>query len=333
MAKYMVSALYKFVTLKDFAELQEPILEICKANKVMGTILLAEEGINGTIAGPENGILAVLKYLRADSRLSDLPDKQSWADEAPFYRMKVRLKREIVTLGVAELNPSENAGTYVKPSEWNELIASDDVLVVDTRNDYEVEIGTFEGALDPKTTSFREFPAWVENQLKGRNETKIAMFCTGGIRCEKSTAYMKSLGYENVYHLQGGILKYLEEVPANESLWQGECFVFDHRVSVGHGLKPGPYDLCHACRHPITEEDKQSDKFIKGVSCPKCVDEHSTAQKKRFADRQHQIDLAKERNQQHIAVDIKQAKQAKEQKRKRARELSRKGQAQHSANL
>ena len=298
----------------------------------MGTILLAEEGINGTIAGPENGVKAVLKFLRADYRLSGLADKQSWADEAPFYRIKVRLKREIVTLGVPELNPAENAGIYVKPSEWNDLIASDDVVVVDTRNDYEVDIGTFKGALDPKTTSFREFPSWVKNQLKGRNDTKIAMFCTGGIRCEKSTAYMKSLGYENVYHLEGGILKYLEEVPPNESLWQGECFVFDHRVSVGHGLKTGPYDLCHACRHPITEEDKHSDNFIKGVSCPRCHDEHSIAQKKRFADRQHQIDLAKQRNQQHIAVDIKQAKKVKEQKRKRARELSRKGQAQHSAN-
>lgn len=332
MTKHLVSALYKFVTLNDFADLQEPILEICKVNDVMGTILLAKEGINGTIAGPENGILAVLKYLRTDSRLSDLPDKQSWAEEAPFYRMKVRLKQEIVTLGVPELNPSENAGTYVKPSEWNELISGDNVLVVDTRNDYEVEIGTFEGALDPKTTNFREFPSWVKSQLKDRNETKIAMFCTGGIRCEKSTAYMKSLGYEDVYHLEGGILKYLEEVPSSESMWQGECFVFDHRVSVGHGLKPGPYDLCHACRHPITEEDKNTDKFIKGVSCPRCHDEHSADQKKRFSDRQRQIDLAKQRGEQHIAVDIKQAKLAKEKQRKKARELSRKGQVHHSAN-
>jgi UPF0176 protein len=321
MAKFLVSAFYKFVTLKDFAQLQEPLLEVCKTNEVMGTILLAKEGINGTIAGPENGVKAVLKFLRSDKRLSDLVDKQSWADKAPFYRMKVRLKREIVTLGVPELNPSENAGTYVKPTEWNELIASDDVVVVDTRNDYEVEIGTFKGALDPKTISFREFPAWVEDHLKGRNETKIAMFCTGGIRCEKSTAYMKSLGYENVYHLEGGILKYLEEVPSNESLWQGECFVFDQRVSVGQGLKPGSYDLCHACRHPITDEDKQSDRFVMGVSCPRCHDEHSAAQKKRFADRQRQIELAKQRNEQHIAVDIKKAKKAKEQKRKNARQM------------
>jgi len=322
MTKFLVSAFYKFVTLQDFAQLQEPLLEVCKTNGVMGTILLAREGINGTIAGPQDGVRAVLNYLRSDNRLGDLAEKQSWADDAPFYRMKVRLKREIVTLGVPELNPSQNAGTYVKPSEWNELIASDDVVVVDTRNDYEVEIGTFKGALDPKTVSFREFPAWVDKNLKGRNETRIAMFCTGGIRCEKSTAYMKSLGYENVYHLEGGILKYLEEVPSEESLWQGECFVFDQRVSVGHDLKPGPYDLCHACRHPITEEDKQSDMFVIGVSCPRCHDEHSQAQKKRFADRQRQMELAKQRNEQHIAADIKKAKKAKEQKRKEARDMS-----------
>ncbi len=325
MAKHLVSALYKFVTLNNFEEMQEPILEVCKTNKVMGTILLAKEGINGTIAGPEAGIQAVMSYLRKDARLRDLTDKKSYAVEPPFYRMKVRLKKEIVTLGVGELNPAENAGTYVKPEDWNELISSEDVLIVDTRNDYEVEIGTFKGALDPKTKNFREFPAWVKNQLKGRNETKVAMFCTGGIRCEKSTAYMRSLGYEDVYHLEGGILKYLEKVPATESLWEGECFVFDHRVSVGHGLKPGPYDLCHACRHPITEEDKQSEHFVKGVSCPRCADAHSAEQLKRFTDRQRQIDLAKGRNENHIALDISKAKLQKKKQRAHAREMSNKG--------
>lgn len=328
MNNFLVSALYKFVTLENLSDLQESILEICKTNNVMGTILLASEGINGTISGPEAGVKNVLRYLRKDSRLSDLVDKQSWAEEAPFYRMKVRLKKEIVTLGVPGLNPAENAGTYVKPDEWNELISGEDVLVVDTRNDYEVEIGTFKGALDPKTKSFREFPAWVESQLKGRNETKIAMFCTGGIRCEKSTAYMRSLGYENVYHLEGGILKYLEETPADESLWQGECFVFDHRVSVGHGLEQGPYDLCHACRHPITDEDKQSDKYIKGVSCPRCVGAHTDAQLRRFTDRQQQIDLAESRNETHIAANIMEAKRHKEEQRAIARRKSQKGKAQ-----
>jgi len=328
MTKHLVSALYKFVVLNDYKELQQPILECCKKNNVMGTLLLAKEGINGTISGPEEGVNSVLRFLRNDERFLDLVDKKSWTDEPPFYRMKVRLKREIVTLGVPDLNPSECAGTYVKPAEWNELISRDDVLLVDTRNDYEVDIGTFEGAIDPKTTSFRELPIWVENNLSGRNETKIAMFCTGGIRCEKSTAYLRSLGYEEVYHLEGGILKYLEEIPQEDSLWKGECFVFDHRVSVGHGLKPGPYDLCHACRHPITSEDKRSDLYIKGVACPRCHDEHSAAQKKRFADRQKQIDLASARNEQHIAVDIKQAKARKLEQKNRAREMSQKPAAQ-----
>ena len=328
MAKYLVSAFYEFVALENFAELQEPILEVCKTNSVMGTILLAEEGINGTIAGPESGVNSVLDYLRKDHRFHDLTDKQSWSNDLPFYRIKVRLKKEIVTLGVRQLNPSKNAGVHVKPSDWNALISSEDVLVVDTRNDYEVEIGTFKGALDPKTTSFREFPAWVEERLKGRNQTKIAMFCTGGIRCEKSTAYMRSLGYENVYHLEGGILKYLEEIPSSESLWQGECFVFDQRVSVGHGLEPGRFDLCHACRHPITDEDKQSDNYVKGVSCPRCINQHSTAQLKRFSDRQRQIELAKSRGADHIAADISQAKLLKEMQRANARKRSQSARAQ-----
>lgn len=331
MSKYLVSALYKFVELSDFREMQQPILDCCKSNDVMGTLLLAKEGINGTIAGPENGVTAVLAFLRADDRLNDLTDKKSWADKPPFYRMKVRLKREIVTLGVPGLNPSENVGIYVKPTDWNALISRDDVLLVDTRNDYEVDIGTFRGAVDPKTTSFRQLPQWVENNLKGRNQTKVAMFCTGGIRCEKSTAYLRSLGYDEVYHLQGGILKYLEEIPPEESLWQGECFVFDHRVSVGHGLKPGPYDLCHACRHPITDEDKLSNLYIKGVSCPRCHDEHSAAQKKRFADRQRQIDLANARNEPHIAVDIKRAKARKLERKALAKEMSLKSH-NHTAN-
>jgi len=304
MSKFLVAALYKFVSLPDFHDLQKPILAKCQEEGVMGTLLLAEEGINGTVAGSEKGIRNLLAYLKKDPRFSDLDHKESWAEnENPFYRMKVRLKKEIVALGVKGVSPTKEVGEYVNPEDWNALIEDPDVVVIDTRNDYEVSIGTFKGAVDPKTTTFREFPEWFRAQKNLHNKPKIAMFCTGGIRCEKSTSFLKAEGFEDVYHLNGGILKYLETVPEAESLWEGECFVFDQRVSVGHGLKQGPYDLCHACRHPITEEDKHSKHYLAGVSCPKCHDKMSADQRKRFSERQHQIQLAKARGETHIAAD------------------------------
>lgn len=301
--EYLVAALYKFVELPDFADLQSPIRAVCDENGVKGTLLLAAEGINGTIAGPEAGLRRVLAYLNGIPAFDGLVHKESWAKEPPFPRMKVRLKKEIVTMGVPGIDPNQVVGTYVKPRDWNALISDPDVVVVDTRNDYEVAIGTFEGAVDPKTKSFREFPAWAEaHESELRKPKKVAMFCTGGIRCEKSTAFMKEQGYDQVFHLEGGILKYLEEVPEEQSLWHGECFVFDDRVSVGHGLKPGPYDMCHACRRPISDEDKASTHYLKGVSCPHCFDETSEEQKARFAERQKQIALAKERGELHLGV-------------------------------
>lgn len=316
MSDYLVAALYKFVSLPDFAELQQPILQCCKINQVMGTILLADEGINGTVAGPEKGVNALLSFLRTDARFDDLEHKESRATENPFHRMKVRLKKEIVTMGVENISPINQAGEYVDPQDWNALISDPDVVVIDTRNDYEVSIGTFKGAVDPKTTSFREFPEWFRAQKNLHKKPKIAMFCTGGIRCEKSTSFLKAEGFEDVFHLQGGILKYLESVPKEESLWEGECFVFDQRVSVGHGLKQGPYDLCHACRHPITEEDKQADTFMPGVSCPRCHDKLSDDQRHRFSERQRQIELAKARGEVHIAADQQAQREAKREARK-----------------
>ncbi|MCH8031007.1 MAG: rhodanese-related sulfurtransferase, partial [Bacteroidetes bacterium] len=260
------------------------------------------EGINGTMAGPPEGVRNVLEFLKSDERLADLEHKESHAEEPPFYRMKVRLKREIVTMGVPEVNPNETVGIYVIPEDWNDLISDPDVVLVDVRNDYEVAIGTFKGAINPNTKSFRELPAWLREQFAGREKTKVAMFCTGGIRCEKSTAFLRSEGFEEVYHLQGGILKYLETVPEKESLWEGECFVFDQRVAVKHGLEQGSYDQCFACRMPISEEEKRSDQYVKGVSCPHCYDEFPQERKHRFAERQKQIDLARQRGEQHIGV-------------------------------
>ena len=300
MTELCVAALYHFARLDDYRELQAPLLEKCMAEDIRGTLLLAEEGINGTIAGTMEGVANVLAYIRSDPRLSNLVHKESFADEPPFLRMKVRLKKEIVSMGMPGIDPNHIVGTYVKPEDWNELISDPDVLVVDTRNDYEVEIGTFANSVDPQTTSFRQFPGWVKNNGEVLGNKKIAMFCTGGIRCEKSTAYMKSQGFEEVFHLEGGILKYLETVPEEDSLWQGECFVFDERVSVGHDLKAGTYDLCHACRHAISDEDKTSPLFEPGVSCPKCHGATSQERKERFAERQKQMELARARGEVHL---------------------------------
>jgi len=300
----VVCALYHFVRLDDYEKLRAPLLQCMQDNHVRGTLLLASEGINGTIAGSREGIDKVLDWLRQDPRLASLDYKESYDEEIPFYRTKVKLKKEIVTMGVEGIDPNRKVGTHIKPKDWNALISDPDVILIDTRNDYEVAIGTFENAVNPKTETFREFPAYVKEHLDPAKHKKVAMFCTGGIRCEKSTAYLKENGFEEVYHLEGGILKYLEEVPENESMWQGDCFVFDNRVAVNHRLEKSGYDQCHACRLPITEEDKRSDKYEKGVSCPHCYNKHSEAQLERFREREKQIELAIERGEVHIGSEV-----------------------------
>ncbi|MCB5199105.1 rhodanese-related sulfurtransferase [Loktanella sp. TSTF-M6] len=297
---FTVAALYHFTRFADPAALRGPLLDTCQAHGISGTLLLAGEGINGTIAGTRAGIDAVLAHIRALPGCADLAHKESHATEQPFNRMKVRLKREIVTMGQPDVNPAEGTGTYVTPADWNALIQSDDVAVIDTRNDYEVAIGTFDGAIDPQTRSFGEFPAWWEANKHRFHNKRIAMFCTGGIRCEKSTNYLRQQGVEDVYHLQGGILKYLEEVPQDQSTWNGSCFVFDGRVSVGHGLAEGPHVLCHACRRPLEPADTQLPSFEEGVACHHCVDETTPEDKERFRERQRQIALARARGERHI---------------------------------
>ena len=302
MSQIVVAALYKFVTLEDYIAMREPLLDCCVTAGVKGTLLLAEEGINGTIAGTREGIDAVLAYLRNDARLADLEHKESFDDHMPFHRMKVMLKKEIVTMGVDGIDPNQTVGTYVKPEDWNALIDDPEVLLIDTRNDYEYGIGSFRGAVDPHTTTFREFPGWVRENLDPAKQKKVAMFCTGGIRCEKASAFMLKEGFEEVYHLQGGVLKYLEEVPEAESTWEGECFVFDNRVVVNQQLENGQYDQCYGCRHPITEDDKRSPHYVKGVCCPRCFDSLSEDQMARFSERQKQIELAKQRGEVHVGA-------------------------------
>jgi UPF0176 protein len=300
-----VCALYKFVRLEDFEALREPLQQQMLDHHVKGTLLLAVEGINGTIAGPAEGIAAVLSWLAKNPNLGKIVTKESYHAANPFNRTKVKLKKEIVTMGVEGIDPRHVVGTYVKPEDWNALISDPEVLLVDTRNDYEVEIGTFKDAKNPNTTTFREFPDYVKENLDTEQHKKVAMFCTGGIRCEKSTAYLKEQGFDEVYHLEGGILKYLEEVPEEESLWQGECYVFDGRVAVNHKLEKGQYDMCNACRLPITEDDKQSDQYEAGVSCPKCFGTHTDEQLKRFRDREKQVQLAKTRGIEHVGGQAK----------------------------
>lgn len=305
MSKIVVCALYKFVRLENYEALREPLYQQMLQHQVRGTLLLAEEGINGTVSGTADSIKAILDWLQQDERLSAIEHKFSYHDQQPFLRTKVKLKKEIVTMGVEGIDPTHTVGTYVKPKDWNALISDPDVLLVDTRNDYEVEIGTFKGAVNPNTTTFREFPDYVANHLDPEKHKKVAMFCTGGIRCEKSTAYLKEQGFEDVYHLQGGVLKYLEEVEVEQSLWEGECFVFDERVAVNHQLEKGQYDQCHACRFPITEEDKAHVYYQQGVSCPKCYQTLTEEQKQRFAEREKQVQLSKLRGEQHIGGDVK----------------------------
>jgi len=300
----VVAALYQFVSLPDYAALREPLLNKCQQLGLMGTLLLAIEGINGTVAGSRESIDDFLTYLKQDERFANIAHKESFYAETPFYRMKVKLKREIVTMGVEGIDPNHIVGTYVEPTDWNDLISDPNVTVVDTRNYYEYAIGSFKGAQDPNTTSFREFPDYVAENLDPVNNKKVAMFCTGGIRCEKSTAYLKEQGFGEVYHLKGGILKYLEEVPKEQSLWEGECFVFDNRVAVDHDLEKGQYDQCHGCRHPITEDDKLSTRYLAGIACPRCYDKQTPEQRAGFTERQKQIQLSKQRNQQHIGSPV-----------------------------
>ncbi len=295
-----IAALYHFARLEDPAALRGPLLDLCLTEGIKGSLLLAREGVNGTVAGSAEGISAVLAHLRAWPGCAGLEWKASHASAMPFGRMKVRLKREIVTMGVPDVDPRAAVGHYVIPADWNALIASPDVAVIDTRNDYEVAIGTFEGAVDPGTRSFREFPAWWEANRERFGNKRIAMFCTGGIRCEKSTNYLLSQGVPEVFHLKGGILKYLEDVPQEASLWQGECYVFDGRVSVGHGLVPGQNSSCGACRRPVTPEGRAHPAYEEGTCCAACVDEYTPADRERFRERQRQMKLAEARGEPHL---------------------------------
>ena len=298
----LVAALYKFVEIDDLLSLQSNLYEICEKNNIMGTILIANEGINGTISGKTNEINQTISLLKSDKRFANIEIKYSSTDKQPFHRMKVRLKKEIVTIGLPEINPNKKVGTYVKPDDWNDLISDPNVVVIDTRNKYETKIGSFQNALDPETSSFREFPDWVKKfkSSKENANKKIAMFCTGGIRCEKASSLMKEEGFENVYHLQGGILKYLETIDKENSLWNGECFVFDQRVCLTDELEVGSYKMCFACRMPITEEEMQNEKYIEGISCIYCYDKTTKEKKERFGSRQRQILLAKERGEKHL---------------------------------
>ncbi|WP_431301043.1 rhodanese-related sulfurtransferase [Tabrizicola sp. BL-A-41-H6] len=298
-----VAALYHFTRFPDPAALRAPLLALATAQGVKGSLLLAPEGINGTIAGARDGIDAMLTHIRALPGCAALDHKESYAETMPFGRMKVRLKREIVTMGQPDVDPTARTGHYVTPENWNALISDADTVVIDTRNDYEVGIGTFQGAVDPGTRSFSEFPGWWQENKDRFTGKRIAMFCTGGIRCEKSTNYLLGQGLNEVYHLKGGILKYLEEVPAEASLWQGECFVFDDRVSVGHGLVPGANSSCGACRRPVTPEDRTHPAFEEGVSCPACEHEYTPADRARFRERQHQMILAAQRGARHLGAD------------------------------
>jgi len=296
----VIAALYHFARLDDFEAMREPLQEMCRDHEIKGTLLLAREGINGTVASSRSGIDALLGYLRSDARLADVSHKESYEETQPFYRMKVRLKKEIVTLGQPGVDPNEVVGTYVEPKDWNALITDPDVVVVDTRNDYEVEIGTFKGALDPKTESFTDFPEYVERNLDPKKHKKVAMFCTGGIRCEKASSYMLQQGFEEVFHLKGGILQYLEDVPEDESTWEGECFVFDERVSVNHQLEPGEYELCRGCRNPLLDGHRESPLYEENICCPRCHDTLTPEKRASLTERARQVHLAEKRGTKHI---------------------------------
>ena len=299
---YIVAALYQFKDLPDYVAQREPLLTLCQNLGLKGTLLLAVEGINGTVAGSRQAIDKLHHYLQQEMGFDQLEYKESDSAELPFYRMKVKLKKEIVTLGQAGVSPHKLSGKRVRADEWNQIISDPDVVVIDTRNQYEVDIGTFKHAISPETITFREFPEFVEKNLKPEQTPKIAMFCTGGIRCEKASAYMLAQGFEEVYQLDGGILRYLEDVQAegHDNLWQGECFVFDNRVAVDENLAQGNYEQCFACRHPVSEQDIESPQYEKGVSCPNCYDQLDERKKQRFSERQKQVELAERRGVAHI---------------------------------
>ena len=297
-----VAALYKFAKLADLSQMKSALEDACQTHGIHGTLLIAHEGINGTIAGSRDGIDGILRVIRSYAGLHDLEHKESFAETQPFYRMKVRIKKEIVTIGIADVDPTDVVGTYLAPAEWDKVIADPDTIVIDTRNDYEVKIGTFKNAINPDTDTFREFPDYVQKNFDPGKDKKIAMFCTGGIRCEKASAYMKKLGFENVYHLKGGILKYLEETPPEKSMWEGECFVFDQRVSVGHGLALGTHILCPSCRHPVSADETKSPHYEEGVACPHCFDTITPEKRAAAAERQKQMKLAELRGEKHIGA-------------------------------
>ena len=311
---FLTIAFYLFISLENIEQLQTSILKFCQKNKIKGTILLASEGINGTISGKKNNIHEFLEFIKTNPALKgsfkNLEHKESWASKNPFYRMKVRLKKEIVALGVEGISPTDKVGQYVNPEDWNALIEDPNTIVIDTRNNYEVDIGTFKNSINPQTESFREFPNFVEKNLKHNKQKKVAMFCTGGIRCEKATSLMLEEGFEDVYHLKGGILKYLENIPKEKSLWDGECFVFDQRVAVRHGLDEGQYDQCYACRHPLSPEELESDEYTKGISCPYCFNKLSDKKKAGVTERQKQIMLSKSKGVNHIGDNQNNAKES-----------------------
>lgn len=323
---FKVAALYKFVALPDFEALRPEIMDFCRDHAIRGTLLLAPEGINGTVAGSAEDITTLIKWLEDGNlfggRLRGAEIKYSYADAMPFNRLKIRLKSEIVTLRAPEADPTKTVGTYVTADEWNDLISQDDIITLDTRNDYEVGLGTFEGAIDPETATFTEFKDYVAENLDPAVNKKVAMFCTGGIRCEKASAYMLAKGFEEVYHLHGGILKYLETVPEDQSMWQGECFVFDERVAVKHGLEQGEAVLCRACRQPLTIADRERPEFIENVQCHYCAGE-SDEKRRRAAARQRQIELANARGVAHIGDDAASAAAARQKAKKQRREADR----------
>lgn len=300
MSHIVVAALYKFASLENLTDIQESLRALCREHGIKGTLLLAHEGVNGTVSGSREAVDALRDCLAGYVGLDGMEYKESFAPAHPFHRLKIRLKKEIVTIGHPDADPNKAVGAYVVPEEWNRIVSDPEVVVIDTRNDYEVEIGTFKGALNPQTQSFREFPRWVQENLNPAKNKKVAMFCTGGIRCEKASSYMKQAGFEEVYHLKGGILKYLENVPEQQSLWQGDCFVFDQRVAVRHGLEKGIHDMCFGCRHPVSPQDKASALYIEGICCAHCHDSLSEEQKAGAAERHRQVLLAAQRGEKHI---------------------------------
>jgi len=326
MNKIVVAALYHFVKIEQPVSLREPLTEFLDAHDIRGTLILAEEGINGTVSGTRESIDALYQWFAQHASFAGVKSKESFHSEQPFYRTKVKIKKEIVTMGIDGIDPQKIVGTYVKPDQWNALISDPEVLLIDTRNDYEFQIGSFEGAINPNTESFREFPAYVSENLDPGIHRKVAMFCTGGIRCEKSTAFLKGQGFDEVYHLEGGILKYLEDVSADASMWNGECFVFDNRVSVRHGLEVGDFELCHACRKPLSAVERQHEHFKEGVSCHHCHDTISEQQRQRYNERQRQLALAKSRGEHHLGKDSHITNQTrrlqKQSFRRQQRELS-----------